>query len=113
MIRPPPRSTRTDTLFPYTTLFRSVHIAGQAGFHAAEYLQFEALGVDLEERLACRLPVAHHLVDRQHGDVDLFPVRNIDPIVERACRVQAEPCVVLAVMAGYGIDDDGGPQLVV
>src|SRR3546814_17832335 len=24
MIRPPPRSTRTDTLFPYTTLFRSV-----------------------------------------------------------------------------------------
>src|SRR3546814_854506 len=24
MIRLPPRSTRTDTLFPYTTLFRSV-----------------------------------------------------------------------------------------
>src|SRR3546814_2510001 len=24
MIRPPPRSTRTDTLFPYTTLFRSL-----------------------------------------------------------------------------------------
>src|SRR3546814_9576877 len=23
MLRPPPRSTRTDTLFPYTTLFRS------------------------------------------------------------------------------------------
>src|SRR3546814_2132884 len=28
MIRRPPRSTRTDTLFPYTTLFRS--ILGQA-----------------------------------------------------------------------------------
>src|SRR3546814_2241157 len=30
MIRRPPRSTRTDTLFPYTTLFRSpnsVHVA--------------------------------------------------------------------------------------
>src|SRR3546814_4690959 len=27
MIRRPPRSTRTDTLFPYTTLFRS-HEAG-------------------------------------------------------------------------------------
>src|SRR3546814_17898892 len=27
MIRRPPRSTRTDTLFPYTTLFRSRHIA--------------------------------------------------------------------------------------
>src|SRR3546814_1309528 len=25
MIRRPPRSTRTDTLFPYTTLFRSYH----------------------------------------------------------------------------------------
>src|SRR3546814_5918234 len=25
MIRPPPSSTRTDTLFPYTTLFRSTH----------------------------------------------------------------------------------------
>src|SRR3546814_12004366 len=25
MIRRPPRSTRTDTLFPYTTLFRSVN----------------------------------------------------------------------------------------
>src|SRR3546814_17115125 len=29
MIRRPPRSTRTDTLFPYTTLFRSL------GAHAA------------------------------------------------------------------------------
>src|SRR3546814_8761791 len=27
MIRRPPRSTRTDTLFPYTTLFRSRHAA--------------------------------------------------------------------------------------
>src|SRR3546814_13003337 len=26
MIRRPPRSTRTDTLFPYTTLFRSVFL---------------------------------------------------------------------------------------
>src|SRR3546814_5811787 len=26
MIRRPPRSTRTDTLFPYTTLFRSLHV---------------------------------------------------------------------------------------
>src|SRR3546814_2817972 len=27
MIRRPPRSTRTDTLFPYTTLFRSARLA--------------------------------------------------------------------------------------
>src|SRR3546814_9285551 len=30
MIRRPPRSTRTDTLFPYTTLFRSVVSAESA-----------------------------------------------------------------------------------
>src|SRR3546814_10389609 len=29
MIRRPPRSTRTDTLFPYTTLFRSNPVAPQ------------------------------------------------------------------------------------
>src|SRR3546814_2820834 len=31
MIRRPPRSTRTDTLFPYTTLFRSVDDLGHVG----------------------------------------------------------------------------------
>src|SRR3546814_9766461 len=31
MIRRPPRSTRTDTLFPYTTLFRSLLLAEQDG----------------------------------------------------------------------------------
>src|SRR3546814_1475437 len=34
MIRRPPRSTRTDTLFPYTTLFRSperAYVAGGSG----------------------------------------------------------------------------------
>src|SRR3546814_7617440 len=30
MIRRPPRSTRTDTLFPYTTLFRSPDAAAQS-----------------------------------------------------------------------------------
>src|SRR3546814_13767957 len=30
MIRRPPRSTRTDTLFPYTTLFRSLDAAQRA-----------------------------------------------------------------------------------
>src|SRR3546814_2244642 len=30
MIRRPPRSTRTDTLFPYTTLFRSSSSTGSA-----------------------------------------------------------------------------------
>src|SRR3546814_7502605 len=37
MIRRPPRSTRTDTLFPYTTLFRSEH-ALRASYHRTETL---------------------------------------------------------------------------
>src|SRR3546814_246939 len=39
MIRRPPRSTRTDTLFPYTTLFRSSHCD-----HFAELLLASRLG---------------------------------------------------------------------
>src|SRR3546814_15256875 len=39
MIRRPPRSTRTDTLFPYTTLFRSIFgeqdVADRLGFYRA------------------------------------------------------------------------------
>src|SRR3546814_13924066 len=34
MIRRTPRSTRTDTLFPYTTLFRSPAFAGTHGIQA-------------------------------------------------------------------------------
>src|SRR3546814_2715523 len=39
MIRPPPRSTRTDPLFPYTTLFRSY--ASEPGFAARYEFQYE------------------------------------------------------------------------
>src|SRR3546814_15002629 len=35
-IRPPPRSTRTDTLVPYTTLFRSRAIPGHLGATARQ-----------------------------------------------------------------------------
>src|SRR3546814_4983848 len=42
MIRRPPRSTRTDTLFPYTTLFRS-RVTMPSGFKEA-YRQFVAAG---------------------------------------------------------------------
>src|SRR3546814_18834274 len=38
MIRRPPRSTRTDTLFPYTTLFRSADLdAAVAGAMISKY----------------------------------------------------------------------------
>src|SRR3546814_5810311 len=35
MRRPPPRATRTDTLFPYTTLFRSV---GRVASHGGQII---------------------------------------------------------------------------
>src|SRR3546814_17143083 len=43
MIRRPPRSTRTDTLFPYTTLFRSVDTVhniklGDGGIREIEFV---------------------------------------------------------------------------
>src|SRR3546814_20358366 len=40
MIRRPPRSTRTDTLFPYTTLFRSLEDAREIGMGARRKRQF-------------------------------------------------------------------------
>src|SRR3546814_306618 len=46
MSRRPPRSTRTDTLFPDTTLFRSRRYRAQLGAHAAQCrLLFGRLGV--------------------------------------------------------------------
>src|SRR3546814_3434659 len=41
MIRRPPRSTRTDTLFPYTTLFRSAKFGAAANGVTGETLRFE------------------------------------------------------------------------
>src|SRR3546814_10824776 len=48
MIRRPPRSTRTDTLFPYTTLFRS-HRAGLDLEMHAHALFLETLGERLDQ----------------------------------------------------------------
>src|SRR3546814_7648237 len=39
MIRRPPRSTRTDTLFPYTTLFRSTGIAQRSPEYVRKKMQ--------------------------------------------------------------------------
>src|SRR3546814_5031338 len=63
MIRRPPRSTRTDTLFPYTTLFRS-HLGefddapgdqprdlGEADLHAVRPLHDEILPLIVVARL--------------------------------------------------------------
>src|SRR3546814_3036692 len=47
MIRRPPRSTRTDTLFPYTTLFRSI-INHDLSTPTNGYEQFSIVGHGLE-----------------------------------------------------------------
>src|SRR3546814_8726865 len=44
MIRRPPRATRTDTLFPYTTLFRSTFVVGGKLYSIVAHLQ-NGLGV--------------------------------------------------------------------
>src|SRR3546814_13902226 len=46
MIRRPPRSTRTDTLFPYTTLFRS----GDGASNPFQTVQREDVGLTLRIR---------------------------------------------------------------
>src|SRR3546814_16299721 len=56
-IRRPPRSTRTDTLFPYTTLFRSVFEAENA----------EALGFQFREQVVDRLTVVGRAAGRDRG----------------------------------------------
>src|SRR3546814_14257608 len=61
MIRRQPRSTRTDTLFPYTTLFRSLHVGEveladlrmllrQAMEHAVERLHLPVVAVSRRNR---------------------------------------------------------------
>src|SRR3546814_12734562 len=55
MVRRPPRSTRTDTLFPYTTLFRS---RGPA--FAARDCQLLGGSIDLGAKRAKGQPVPVH-----------------------------------------------------
>src|SRR3546814_6966234 len=43
MIRRPPRSTRTDTLFPYTTLFRSLRYLHKDEEYAVQQLYLRAM----------------------------------------------------------------------
>src|SRR3546814_8805615 len=60
MIRRPPRSTRTDTLFPYTTLFRSTMFRATRTFWRRGTCGPGVPGPGTEGRsaLACGLPAA-------------------------------------------------------
>src|SRR3546814_2164925 len=74
MIRRPPRSTRTDTLFPYTSLFRSrigVGLLLQPRDQAAGLLELLVQRLAAAERArpgarAHPHPVLHHLRSEEH-----------------------------------------------
>src|SRR3546814_10128344 len=72
MIRRPPRSTRTDTLFPYTTLFRSPKNAITKQFHKL----FDMEGVELEFRQDALSAIARKALKRKTGE------RGLRTIVE-------------------------------
>src|SRR3546814_5906055 len=69
MIRRPPRSTRTDTLFPYTTLFRSEYDLDEAAETTAAFTECQREpgryddddGDDLRDRTLDRF---QHLLER-------------------------------------------------
>src|SRR3546814_20508113 len=70
MIRRPPRSTRTDTLFPYTTLFRSVRIGGSLAAvpppDETERRVLRRVGAAPDVRLAC--------LTRPLADISVVPL---------------------------------------
>src|SRR3546814_3962171 len=70
MIRRPPRSTRTDTLFPYTTLFRS----GPVGPHARHSGRLTTRGASHVARvLPARIaPYAAHMIEKVPPDLSKF-----------------------------------------
>src|SRR3546814_6165584 len=86
MIRRPPRSTLTDTLFPYTTLFRSVEAVAVAA--VIEPLDLAGHGVDDIDRtgaIVVRNPVgAYRALFVQPGEAAI--VANIDTAVRTQRR---------------------------
>src|SRR3546814_17854176 len=75
MIRRPPRSTRTDTLFPYTTLFRSrsdIHAQRIHDAIAGESIDLQSELVCQEHLLTFHLDTLDALIDPH----DLFGDRN-------------------------------------
>src|SRR3546814_9138520 len=85
MIRRPPRSTRTDTLFPYTTLFRSQPQDAGGG---------EGLGMRRHaEAVARRQRFAGGKVGDAEGPLQNHPAASGDG--DHAARLLARPHLVL------------------
>src|SRR3546814_18897590 len=66
MIRRPPRSTRTDTLFPYTTLFRSL-VSAAEDLECGRRREFEQCTQRARGRTPC-LEFEHLAQQNQRGD---------------------------------------------
>src|SRR3546814_16751381 len=83
MIRRPPRATRTDTLFPYTTLFRSIGRATARLYVGG----IPWLGADrTQEGRPMKRAGAHFHVHRLDDDTSLFGpefLQREDQVLER------------------------------
>src|SRR3546814_8959910 len=66
MIPPPPRSTRTDTLFPYTTRFRSSEHAMDVPAQIARYALDPIAATEEPEALAARRLDLEIIAHRPH-----------------------------------------------
>src|SRR3546814_20546975 len=83
MIRRPPRATRTDTLFPYTTLFRSDQVEPAAGGQLMRLGQDDRIGGKEADDLGVR-------PDRQPGQVGPRPGVGIAAAQPQAFAADAE-----------------------
>src|SRR3546814_20672674 len=105
MIRRPPRSTRTDTLFPYTTLFRSSALVLLRKEAARETREQDDRQADQRDEY-CE-PAQRSRQDP--SDAALITVsRTSEPVVESSKEAPGstrEP-VLLALVFGYGRRDD-------
>src|SRR3546814_16251039 len=81
MIRRPPRSTRTDTLFPYTTLFRSVARADLGADRAGMLgpLKNAAMRLGIPRRAKFEGFLSHRLGQQLGGRVVVHPERLQHP----------------------------------
>src|SRR3546814_3664486 len=73
MIRLPPRSTRTDTLFPYTTLFRSLQREGRRRAVAAVVDPVEPVPDRLFQRRDRGKQHRGSMIDRRIDDAVVIP----------------------------------------
>src|SRR3546814_4246649 len=69
MIRRPPRSTRTDTLFPYTTLFRSYSWVNSELFNVSFGFLFDSLTVVMLV-VVCTISTLVHLYSMEYMSHD-------------------------------------------